>query len=1049
MPPKGKKGAVPAEPEPPENAHKVKFSLVVQATPKPPPPEEDTAKPAEDAEPAAVPPTIKMAMLSSFFGRDTVKTDAKPVGTEVLWEEESTIVITEKFVRDFAQINGRLDVEIKITTTAAEPLPDEEPRQVVCTMSVNCAGFLVGDMEAETSFPGCVVTESEELAALYDSFSVKVSMDAPFFDENALDIKAQLNPLVITFAKAMDMPDCPATIRQLDTLCQPVSLQYQFFHEEQARVHLGQVGKWQKGDYDMPSKRVIKFGQSDIYFAGEKAPEMFRALERKHLDVRIFDRTPLAEKAVKLYVPRPDPVPDVPPDSKGKDKKGKGKKEPEPAAEAVELEPEPEPEPEPVCFGQARFSMYGFSTGQTSVKVRANVAPVTLLKGGAELDWKTRPGRYMEAGASLLLKARSALPCSPIQFVPVDPNAPPPVEATPREDGEEEEVPPPEEPYQRAIFLLQYNDSALFQELAGTLRETNAAALELKGSDLHVLTTLTTYKLDNEQINDPELDLLTGFHLVDGKIRLIVLEGLAAGIMQTVQRIATDALASDVQGKRRILFNNNLCYRERLYGSLGADLWPIKLCQPLPHLTRDASHMTGSRLRPECLESLKLLSKLVEVQWQREVDRMQLLPSAEMLNALDKRFAGELTLSDLEGKPEPEPDTDEPTSYHDSEQAQERTTSSQRGAAPTSLRVRMTLKLPLDMNNMEYLKIVKAQRAIRHGRSHNDEYKTGLRDLYANQGSFKKADLVSWNPHKTWSPPSTEVLEFERTQRRLQAEAMGGATGIHEKVFRWPFPKDPQQYNTHKMKPTETRIIDLQEPWEENPNFMSTFGTEDKKAKKLNLTFPHGRDLEKNPEFFQSVHLTGDGLEAEEEQARENFMQEWRSKLVVDDVLFHTVLSNEQRQKPGQLDRHHSMLHDAPKKKGYSGRSTLVPEPVSQYLQERWTEFPVSKDFHPEPRSLRQHNLHMTMPKDSVGAHIRPLSQERFLGNMTSPTKAAADFDRFTQPLPSVLLKRQHLPTKLPVPRDMPPKPTSHLPLPLQEPPKRRGRAAPPSGVTF
>eukprot|EP00854_Cymbomonas_tetramitiformis_P001936 gene1936-2620_t len=873
MPPKGKKGAVPAEPEPPENAHKVKFSLVVQATPKPPPPEEDTAKPAEDAEPAAVPPTIKMAMLSSFFGRDTVKTDAKPVGTEVLWEEESTIVITEKFVRDFAQINGRLDVEIKITTTAAEPLPDEEPRQVVCTMSVNCA-------------------------ALYDSFSVKVSMDAPFFDENALDIKAQLNPLVITFAKgsdlhvlttlttykldneqindpeldlltgfhlvdgkirlivleglaagimqtvqrAMDMPDCPATIRQLDTLCQPVSLQYQFFHE--------------KGDYDMPSKRVIKFGQSDIYFAGEKAPEMFRALERKHLDVRIFDRTPLAEKAVKLYVPRPDPVPDVPPDSKGKDKKGKGKKEPEPAAEAVELEPEPEPEPEPVCFGQARFSMYGFSTGQTSVKVRANVAPVTLLKGGAELDWKTRPGRYMEAGASLLLKARSALPCSPIQFVPVDPNAPPPVEATPREDGEEEEVPPPEEPYQRAIFLLQYNDSALFQELAGTLRETNAAALELK---------------DN-----------------------------ASG------------------------------------GPLAAACFGI---------TRNAE---------------------------------------------------------------------------------------------LSLRVRMTLKLPLDMNNMEYLKIVKAQRAIRHGRSHNDEYKTGLRDLYANQGSFKKADLVSWNPHKTWSPPSTEVLEFERTQRRLQArastclavhtreqgpselsqaEAMGGATGIHEKVFRWPFPKDPQQYNTHKMKPTETRIIDLQEPWEENPNFMSTFGTEDKKAKKLNLTFPHGRDLEKNPEFFQSVHLTGDGLEAEEEQARENFMQEWRSKLVVDDVLFHTVLSNEQRQKPGQLDRHHSMLHDAPKKKGYSGRSTLVPEPVSQYLQERWTEFPVSKDFHPEPRSLRQHNLHMTMPKDSVGAHIRPLSQERFLGNMTSPTKAAADFDRFTQPLPSVLLKRQHLPTKLPVPR--------------------------------
>jgi hypothetical protein len=46
------------------------------------------------------------------------------------------------------------------------------------------------------------------------------------------------------------------------------------------------------------------------------------------------------------------------------------------------------------------------------VKLRANVVPVTQLKGGAELDWKSRPGKYVEAAAYMVLRVRAALPLS-------------------------------------------------------------------------------------------------------------------------------------------------------------------------------------------------------------------------------------------------------------------------------------------------------------------------------------------------------------------------------------------------------------------------------------------------------------------------------------------------------------------------------------------------------------------------------------------------------------------------------------------------------------
>ena len=46
------------------------------------------------------------------------------------------------------------------------------------------------------------------------------------------------------------------------------------------------------------------------------------------------------------------------------------------------------------------------------------------------------------------------------------------------------------------------------------MRAQNTLALGLKGTGTHVVTTLTTTKLEPEQQQDPNLDLLTGFQVL-------------------------------------------------------------------------------------------------------------------------------------------------------------------------------------------------------------------------------------------------------------------------------------------------------------------------------------------------------------------------------------------------------------------------------------------------------------------------------------------------------------------------------------------------------
>ncbi len=73
------------------------------------------------------------------------------------------------------------------------------------------------------------------------------------------------------------------------------------------------------------------------------------------------------------------------------------------------------------------------------------------------------------------------------------------------------------------------------------------------------------------------MDLITGFHILDGKVQILILEGLKdkglKELYQNIMRQENDGI--------KILYNSSISFSTRLYSSLDVDLLRIKLCEPI------------------------------------------------------------------------------------------------------------------------------------------------------------------------------------------------------------------------------------------------------------------------------------------------------------------------------------------------------------------------------------------------------------------------------------------------------------------------------------
>ncbi|KAL0037130.1 hypothetical protein WJX79_001758 [Trebouxia sp. C0005] len=674
------------------------------------------------------------------------------------------------------------------------------------------------------------------------------------------------------------------------------------------------------------------------------------------------------------------------------------KGQPRVQAEGTSL-PIAEPAAEYVC-GIAKCSLAGLGSGEKRLELRANVMPFTTVRGAAGLEWNTRPGRYIEAGTSFKVTVRSNLPLT--QMLPSQQAALP-------------------SPFSRAVFLFDYADSELLHSLESTIRAVNAQCLGLHKSPgalaaqakaasvagslpadtglqggvkqaavtssaashtlsgsasgsleeevpMPVLQALSTYKLTAEQAAEHTLDLLTGFQLVDGKERMIVVEGLAEGAMQRVEGIALQALTGalpqpNATCRRAVHWHQGLRYKSRLYSELGPNLWIIKMRAPLSSIEGQAASYATGKVRKECVEGLRRVVGLRRVEWARQVDSLNLLPTCHMLNLLDKKFGGELTKEDVQGVAlDPKQSLAAGSNGRSLRQGssfrssfRSRPTTAQSGDGSESLQGVEDLDVcRVDCWNGGYLETKGDSAASRQ----QQDWMTHNKQLLHNLQAAKQGIRDSW---ATWNPQHRAAHELQQLlqsgqitlQDTILAQRQAGAYAqpephagsippadaeargwyAHPKPFAWPAAKDSQAFKAHPDKPSEARCEDLAQAWHDpyTPQAPERIdGQED-----FHTVMPAPALLCKEASYWQSVHQAGQGIMLERQEAARKEKEAWQAKVVVANVNMHTATPH--RAKPSQVDRMQPLLQTKPQKLAFK-MTASPPLPCSMFTAEPYTD---------------------------------------------------------------------------------------------------------------
>jgi hypothetical protein len=567
------------------------------------------------------------------------------------------------------------------------------------------------------------------------------------------------------------------------------------------------------------------------------------------------------------------------------------------------------------------------------------------------------PGAYVSTGASLSIHVALQ---SPIEVASAEPTE----GLTTQVDSEN----PASEPatglrFSRMVVIIPYKDNVTLGEVTSAMAAVNLQALP--GVPIRSYQLTETEKAACES---GALDVITGTQIIDSQFRMIIVEGLADGGMAYLHAQLERKGPNDAQGYR-MFCNAALRFARRLYTAFEIDLKRIKLRYPLPLLMTTPDIYMRSKVSGNCHQALARLADVRKVQRLVDAKHLDLFPTAQMLLEVESKYGESITLEDIHGtgggkasvssKAEPNTAGDQ-VPPKDGEHA-----------AGSSRRRASRLKAPTDSTNASFeqsrrsraeknfllerkkhAELLQAQHAEKKQIAEMLEDKAqGPLYLYSGQKLRVSALMrVGWLPeacaHARLLQTQDMVQEKQRERlakdrhatytysRDFQSLALSmvnpealrqteeqadRAKWTTQRGFVYPAPRQPGAYYKHANAPSEARCEDLRQPFVDNVNhpkpvsresaaFGNQRGPEFSTLPSKDLIFGGTNgDGTANPDYFRSVHLCGEGLRLEMEEALQKEQDEWERRLVVDKkqlkFLAHGNICSLPREKPSQLDK--------------------------------------------------------------------------------------------------------------------------------------------------
>ncbi|CAL9703796.1 unnamed protein product [Knipowitschia caucasica] len=253
-------------------------------------------------------------------------------------------------------------------------------------------------------------------------------------------------------------------------------------------------------------------------------------------------------------------------------------------------------------YGVAGLSLSELLLGATDLKV---CLPIRGCR--PDLDPSVPPGPYVDANSQLRVRVKLARPlqlCS---------------------HGAE---------FGRVVCVFGCDDVEGMEKLRLQILKSNRDAFDLDQNDTesseNALSNLAT-RFQHSLGSQTGLDFISGFHVVDTKTHIVVVEGLRR---EAVKRLLETVFKERRRSKQQVVCDPGLSFSKRLYPRLDLSLRPVLLPQTLDSIMKQPLVFVRGIVPSSCLQGLLRLSQLREVRTLRDAVKLDLFPSEEMVQSL-------------------------------------------------------------------------------------------------------------------------------------------------------------------------------------------------------------------------------------------------------------------------------------------------------------------------------------------------------------------------------------------------------------------------------
>ncbi|XP_034549083.1 uncharacterized protein cfap92 isoform X2 [Notolabrus celidotus] len=761
-----------------------------------------------------------------------------------LWQKKSNM--SKKIKRDplFSSSLVELDSE---TGFHKIPLDGSNFEDLIkngtASAEMNPVHLLAGETSLTERFPVCTAGVFELMC--------NISLDRPLISDK---LKAELNPLVINILSATSLPSSPVPFHVLQERCVPVYCQYKFHNLTTHRTN------------HHKHSTNIYFRDVNVILTGLMSPTEFKEfLSGPPLEVEVHDRDSKFEE-----LPKPRAL------------FGTG------TDHDIQWDMAQSKQRTSVfnSYGIASLNLSELLLGKKSLKVQVPIKccpqPLTLHTERTAQDRNVShtaasrhpmpQGHYFDANSTLKVKVELAYALN--------------AERDSCEEGTDER------PFGRIVYLFDYNNFSVMSKLKSEILRINASAFNLGSRSLeNIERALSNYIMNFKLDESQDLDFVTGFHVVDKRRHIFVLEGLKHKAVQRLWESVPMKQSGSAEEQVIVLYNSNMSFFKRLYDSLDMTLSPVYLDEPLETIMRQPLIYIRGTVPTPCFQALTRLSQLCQIRQLKYVVQSNLFPTADMILRMNKEYG----MDEMQWKQQADAKTE---------------------VDILTLPVRTKRHAPLDMHNRDYMKRKHSSQQLPR-RHFKDFIQDNIKKVQEESERLQRPEAAVLRMDQSSDRPvynySTQTLNSkEQTMELIRREMVqvpgrrftysqqyhsatvepgpvlskADSSSTHTTTV-WISSMGGNRCKGHPKHPDEARVVELRKPWRENilhANLLKPTLTRDlwawsQRHEDFQLhSKPH-------PVFSPSplsIHLAGDPLRQEQLEAARVQYSRWLEKLLPD-----------------------------------------------------------------------------------------------------------------------------------------------------------------------